>query len=71
MNTNEIKHTKEHYTCKRLRMLNYLREKGFTPVATIPEPNNVKYNWWLFENTPELQKCVTEYFEQLKVKQVQ
>jgi hypothetical protein len=62
---NESKHIKK-YMCKRLRMLEYLKEHGFTPCATIPDPTNVRYNWWLFESTPELDKCVAAYFEQLQ-----
>lgn len=60
------KHKSDYYTCKRLRMLQYLMEHGFEPYATIPEPTNVKYSWWLFHNTPELEKCVEEYFINLK-----
>jgi hypothetical protein len=62
---NEIKHGK-YYTCKRLRMLEYLKKRGFEPRATIPDPTNIKYNWWLFDNTPEFERCVYEYFEQMK-----
>lgn len=57
---------KEIYTCKRLRMLEYLKKSGFSPFATIPDPTNDRYNWWLFENTPEFDACVKSYFEQLQ-----
>ena len=53
------------YTCKRLRMLEYLKKRGFTPKATIPDPTNARYNWWLFDNTPEFERSVYEYFEQM------
>jgi hypothetical protein len=62
---NETKH-KSYYTCKRLRLLEYLKKKGFTPKATIPDPTNTNYNWWLFDNTPEFEQCVNEYFEQMR-----
>lgn len=61
----ENKH-RDIYTCKRLRMLEYLKKSGFSPYATIPDPTNDKYNWWLFENSPEFEQCVNAYFEQLK-----
>ena len=61
----ETRH-KEHYTCKRLRMLEYLKNKGFAPCATIPDPTNERYNWWLFKNTAELEKCVEQYFMELQ-----
>ena len=61
---------RDYYTCKRLRLLNHLKSNGFTPFATIPEPTNHNYNWWLFENSPELEKCINEYFENLKQRQL-
>lgn len=67
MNENENKH-KNIYACKRLRMLEYLKSHGFTPFATIPDPTNTRFNWWLFENTPDLEKIVKAYFEQLRNK---
>ena len=61
--------TKKHYTCKRLRMCEYLIKQGFTPTATIPDATNPRYNWWLFDNTPDLMAAVDEYFTNvLKVK---
>lgn len=66
----ENKHSRQYYTCKRLRLLHYLKERGFTPFETIPDPTNVKYSWWLFENTAELTTAVEEYFKDLKEKQL-
>ena len=66
----ECKHKREYYTCKRLRLLKYLMDRGFKPFTTIPEPNNHNMHWWLFKNTPELEKCVDEYFKELKAKQL-
>lgn len=60
-NKSELKHN-AFYTCKRLRLLNYLRSKGFKPVETIPDANNTNYNWWLFENSPELENAINNYF---------
>lgn len=59
MNT---KHARKYYTCKRLRLLQYLMERGFTPEATIPDPTNPKYKWWLFNNSCELETALEEYF---------
>lgn len=56
---------KRHYTCKRLRMCEYLIKQGFTPTATIPDATNPRFNWWLFEKTPELDAAVEEYFEKI------
>lgn len=57
---------RDTYACKRLRTLEYLQKNGFKPFATVPDPSNPKYNWWLFENSPEFEKCITAYFEQLQ-----
>ena len=63
---NELKHKKELFSCKRLRLLSYLLDKGFEPVSEIPDPNNYKYKWWLFYNTKELEEALDEYFAQFK-----
>lgn len=59
---------KKYYTCKRLRMLEWLKNKGFKPVKMIPDATNDKYNWWLFEVSPELEKAVDEYFAEIQSK---
>lgn len=62
---NELKHNNEYYTCKRLRMLEYLRGKGFIPYMTLPDVNNPKYLVWRFKNTPQLETAIDEYFDGL------
>lgn len=56
----------EYYLCKRMRMLEYLRNKGFIPEATLPDMQNPKYYVWRFKNTPELEDAINEYFEILQ-----
>lgn len=51
-----------YYYCKRLRMLGWLKERGFLPCETIPDVNNPKFNVFVFENTPELEDAIEEYF---------
>lgn len=51
-----------YYYCKRLRMLEYLRNKGFLPTTTIPDMNNPRYNIWLFEWTDDFDSAMKEYF---------
>lgn len=58
------------YTCKRIRMLNYLRNKGFIPYETIAELENPKYLNWKFHNSPELEKVVYEYFDSISNRHV-
>ena len=55
------------YCVKRLRLLQYLKAKGFTEYTVIPDPTSSKgYNWFIFENSNELEEALTEYFTQLK-----
>lgn len=58
----QCKHKQEYYICKRLRLLEFLRKKGFVPFITLPDINNPKYNVWKFKNTPELEDAINEYF---------
>lgn len=58
----ECRHKNEYYYCKRLRMLEYLRGKGFLPIATLPDIHNPKYHIWKFKNTPELEDAIDAYF---------
>lgn len=59
----ELQHKREYYTCKRLRLLQYLLENGFEPYAEIPDPTNYKMKWWLFKNDVELEEAIDKYFE--------
>lgn len=54
----------EYFTCKRLRMLEHLRNEGYLPIKTIPDANNPKFNNWIFENSPRFEEVVSSYFEQ-------
>lgn len=58
----QTKHRAEYYTCKRLRLLQYLKEQGFMPVMTLPDVQNPKFNVWKFKNTPELEDAIERYF---------
>jgi hypothetical protein len=55
------------YYVKRLRLLNYLVNKGFRDYEVVPDPTSRKgYNWFLFEYTDELADALAEYFAQFK-----
>lgn len=64
----ECKHKREYYTCKRLRLLQFLKSKGFLPYLTLPDVSNPKYNIWQFKNTPELEEAIEEYFKMITKK---
>ncbi len=54
--------SRPYYYCKRLRLLDYLISKGFRAVGTMPDVRNPNYRVWKFENTPELEQALAEYF---------
>lgn len=62
------KHKNEFYTCKRMRLLEFLLNEGFTPETTVPDVNNPKFKVWKFRNSVELEDAIERYFEQLKNK---
>ncbi|MBQ2408864.1 MAG: hypothetical protein II309_05465 [Bacilli bacterium] len=66
MKRKECNHKTGYYTCKRLRLLEYLRKEGFLPYMTLPDVDNPKYNVWRFKNTPELEEAIDKYFKEMK-----
>lgn len=50
------------FVCKRLRLCQYLIDRGINPCETIPDESNPKYNVFLFEETPELNVALVRYF---------
>ena len=60
-----MKHGK-YYTCKRMRLLEYLLRNGFEPESTIHDPNNIKFKWGLFRNSNEVEEAIDEYFARFK-----
>lgn len=61
----------QHYICKRLRMLSYLRDLGFEPSGTLPDVRDPAYNVWVFDNSPELEQAIDGYFRALRAKNKQ
>ena len=54
------------FTVKRLRLLQFLKERGFTDYQVIPDPTtNKNFNWFLFKNSPELEAAVEDYFNNI------
>lgn len=56
----------EVYTCKTLRLLSYLKQRGFMPFATEPDARNGKYNVFKFKNSELLEEAITEYFDAIQ-----
>ena len=61
--------TRQHgevYTCRRLRLLSYLKEHGRLPFETIPDVRNPLYNVWRFKNDAELEQLIDNYFAEIE-----
>ena len=52
------------YVCKRMRLLSWLTERGFEAIRSQVDIYNPKYRVFLFEDSPELRKCVDDYYSQ-------
>lgn len=55
---------KKVYVCKRLKLFSWLTENGFTPFKQVQDDNNPRYMCWLFVNSAQLQKSISEYYAQ-------
>ena len=51
----------KQFLCNRLRLCNYLIDRGFTPSQVLPDSQNPKFNVFLFDETPELSAAVVQY----------
>ena len=49
------------FRCTRMRLCNYLMDKGFMPYSIEPDPRNENYHIYLFEETPALTATVVRY----------
>lgn len=52
----------EVYTCRRMRLLSYLKEHGRLPFETVPDVKNPLFNVWRFRNDEELEQLIDNYF---------
>ena len=61
----ENNHGKE-YTCKRLRMYDWLTMRGWKPIRLTADIRNANYINWVYETSTEFNADVELYFELLK-----
>lgn len=64
---NRYDHSKVFF-CMRMRMYNWLTDRGWSNIATIQDPNNPNYNIWLFYRTPAFDRDCVEYYRWTKKK---
>ena len=48
-----------------LKVMRQLVERGFIPVATLPNPKNSRFNCWVFEVSEEFQRVLDEILEEV------
>ncbi len=49
-----------------IKVMKALVQKGFIPIATIPNPKNSKFNCWVFEETEQFQQALDDVMEGLR-----
>ena len=63
---NELRHQdKKTFLCKSLKMFEYLCVCGFSPSVKVPNVENPTLNNWVFENSPDLEIAIKNFFEAL------
>lgn len=52
------------YLCRRIKLYNFLCDKGFEPLQVVHDKFNSKYYNWVFEEDEKLMSAVSEYYAQ-------
>lgn len=56
------------YVCRKIRLYDFLTKKGFKPFKQVTDKNDCKRLVWLYEDTPDLQTAVKEYYSEIPQK---
>ena len=56
------------YVCKRMRLYNYLSDKGFVFYKACRDKFNPKYTVWLYEWSEKLEAAVNEYYAEVNAR---
>lgn len=56
------------YVCKRMRLYNYLSDKGFVFYKACRDKFNPEYTVWLYEWSEELEAAVSEYYAEVNAR---
>lgn len=56
----------EYFICTKLRMLDYLTEKGFHFERVTTDKQNSRYKNWVYKNSESLESAVEDYFTQCR-----
>lgn len=67
MNVRKTEKSDKIYIVKRIRLLEFLVDKGFKNYKVIPDPTSTKkYNWFIFEDSEEIRAAANEYFDNIQ-----
>lgn len=60
-----LKENQKFFVVKHLRMMMFLRERGFEPVDIVPDKNNYNYVVWVYQITPKFKSALNEWLEHM------
>lgn len=63
METTGNKYLSKGYVCRKIRLYNFLIEKGFRPVQVRPDRECSNRLVWIFNDTVGLRALVEEYYD--------
>lgn len=58
--------TSKDYVCKRIRLYNYLSERGVYPIEHKVDKDNPKFYVWFYKSTEELGKLINSYYNRVE-----
>lgn len=61
-----LKENQKFFVCKHVRMMLFLRERGFEPVDIAPDRNNNHYVVWVYIITQEFKDALDEWLVHMK-----
>lgn len=62
MENKEVKYLSKGYVCRKIRLYNFLLEKGYKPVQVRPDRDFAKRLVWIFNDTIDLRDAIEEYY---------
>ena len=63
MENRETKYLSKGYVCRKIRLYNFLIERGFRPVQVRPDRECKNRLVWIFNDTVKLRALVEEYYD--------
>lgn len=61
-----LKENQKFFVVKHIRMMLFLKERGFEPVDIAPDRNNDSYVVWVYRITPEFKEALNEWLRHME-----